>query len=498
MIALVGIAAFAFCYAGVLATLAGQWWSNTIYTYGFLIPVISGYLVWLERDRLRLIPPAPAGVAGTALLLAGLGILLFANAGGMMIVQEASLLVTLCGLILLVLGPTWLRHLLFPVGYLAFMLPAWDALTDRLHGPFQMFSASGGVALLQLLGVPVSREGTLIRLPTITLVVAKVCSGVNYLIAVVAIGIPLAHISFRDWPRRFLLIAIGVAIAILSNTVRVALIGILVQLGIAGDLHGPYHVLQGLFVSVVGFAALFAAAALLSRGERARPGAGSARPSESSTAAPHPFRLPAWALLWASALLVAAGLAIHFRHPSPTPLARDLATLPTQAGPWTGHDEPPDSTLQRAVRPDLYLSRVYATSDGRSIRFYVGYRAYQTQGRELVNDRTGHLHSGTSPRSITVAKDAPPLDVRWRVERDPAGSRVTLFWYTIGDRTTANRLAAQCITAWNAMAHGSSAGALTLVTADLAPGEDAPGVLLQEEDLLRRLYPELELCFRRR
>ena len=79
--------------------------------------------------------------------------------------------------------------------------------------------------------------------------VARACSGVNYLVAVLALGLPLAYLYLRSWWRRGVLIASALLIAAAANSLRVALIGVLVYYDLGAPLHGPAHVLHGLFVS---------------------------------------------------------------------------------------------------------------------------------------------------------------------------------------------------------------------------------------------------------
>ena len=50
---------------------------------------------------------------------------------------------------------------------------------------------------------------------------------------------------------------IGVIIGILANGVRVALICVWAYYYGGYNIHGPLHILQGLFVSIVGFIFLF-------------------------------------------------------------------------------------------------------------------------------------------------------------------------------------------------------------------------------------------------
>jgi exosortase/archaeosortase family protein len=183
--------------------------------------------------------------------------------------------------------------------------------------------------MLQAVGVPAAREGTRLLLPHITLVVAEVCSGVNFLIAVVAIGIPLAYLTLRSWSRRLLLVTFGVLVSILSNSFRIALIGILNYAGVGGDIHGPFHVLQGMFVAVIGYIALFAGASMLSRTERHRgvvPPQPSA-PDLSGTMQRGNGSIAAPAIAVCAALALAGGY-VNLYRPAPVPFARDLAGFP--------------------------------------------------------------------------------------------------------------------------------------------------------------------------
>ena len=117
--------------------------------------------------------------------------------------------------------------------------------------------------ILQLVGVPAYHEGVTLHLPTITLEVARACSGVNYLIAVLALGLPLGYLYLPSLPRRAILIVSAVIIAAVSNSLRVALIGMLAYWEIGSPLHGPFHVLHGLFVSGIGYVVLFAGLRML-------------------------------------------------------------------------------------------------------------------------------------------------------------------------------------------------------------------------------------------
>jgi exosortase len=254
-------ALFVAAYYRTFARLVVYWAANDMYSYAFLVPLISGLLVWVKRDELRQVPVTPGFVPGAALVSAGLLILLAGRTSGTNLAEQFSLVLTLAGLVWLVLGRAMLRQLLFPVAYLFAMIPFWESLTSRLHPYFQQYSATFGVASLRLFGLPVFTEGVLIQLPNVTLEVAEACSGINYLIAVLCIGIPVTHLYIKSWPRRILIVGLAVLIALLSNGLRVAIVAVLAFhdiRGANGDIHGPFALLRSLVISGVGYVALFA------------------------------------------------------------------------------------------------------------------------------------------------------------------------------------------------------------------------------------------------
>lgn len=256
-----------FCYWEVLDGLVNQWTGNDVYSYAFLIPVISGYMVWLQRERLSVLSLEGAPVLGWLVLSSGIAALLAGWAGHLLLVQELSLLLTLSGLVILFWGMQAFRLLKLPIGYLLFMIPVWGFITDPIQMPSRLFSAEVAAAILQGVGLAPYLDGIYIELPNITLEVAPECSGVNYLFAVAAIGVPIAIFYLKSRARRVTLLVSALAIAMLANGFRIALVGIVASYQLSADSHGPLHILQGLFVSVVGYAGMFAVLWLLRRQE---------------------------------------------------------------------------------------------------------------------------------------------------------------------------------------------------------------------------------------
>jgi exosortase D (VPLPA-CTERM-specific) len=458
------VASFLFCYAGVLTGLANQWWSNNMYSYGFLIPFISLYLVWIRRERLLNIPPVPSTLKGSILFSAGLLMFVVGQVGGILSVQELSLIVTLLGSVLLILGASAFKVLWFPVAYLIFMIPIWEIVTDPLHLPFQLFSATIGVKLLQSVGIPVYQQGIYMELPNITLEVARACSGVNYLIAVIAIGIPQAYLFLKGWTKRVLLVGFAVTIAVLSNGLRVALIGFLSYHGLGGDIHGPYHVLQGLFVSMVGYAALFGGLWVLTRTSSSNPLKMIQDKGPASDSIPQNEKVHF--IGWSLTLLFLLGGSYALVHqPRSIPLRAEIVNFPMEIGEWQGKARESEFQVYKKLGVDQELSRAYSSASGDKLNLYVGYFAYQRQGKEMISYQTDDLHREASIRKLDLFPHRP-VEINQVVQRGGKYKREVLFWYDLNGRIVADKSKAKAWMVWDGLTRGRTNGAVVILSSE--------------------------------
>jgi EpsI family protein len=480
---------FIFCYARALVPLVSQWWSNNIYSYGFLIPGISGYLVWIRRKELLQIQLLPNYALGLSILFLGLLLLLAGQAGGVMVIQWLSLIITLTGLVLLLMGTHFLRKLWFPIAYLLFMIPFWEIVTNRLHFPFQNFSAIIGAALLKLINIPVYQNGVYLQLPNITLEIARVCSGVSYLLAVVAISLPTAIFFLEGWFRRILLICFAVIVAILSNGLRVGFIGLLSFHGIGGDIHGPFHILQGLFVSGVGYVAIFFGLWILCSRSHASANTLSKCKTTSSISQGNSgrksFLFPA---VVAVALLMLAGGYIHFHTPSRVPLKMSLTLFPLQIDEWEGKDASSSGFgLYRDLGVDQELTRIYQTSSGNLVRLYIGYFEYQKQAKELIYYKTMELHTQATKINVPTNPKGS-VEINKLIQRDGKKNTLTLFWYDFNGRVVTDKYMAKVYTIWDALTRGRTNGAVIILTTDFYEKDNLSAVFSKTEDFVGKIY----------
>jgi exosortase len=242
-------------YAGIFRNLAWQWWDDSNYAHGFLVPIFSGLLVWQRRKQLAALP-AKGSWIGLPVLLAGLGILLLGDIGSENFLMRSSLIVVLAGLVLFHLGPQVFRVLAFPLFFLLFMVPLPATLFYAVAFPLQNLAARNAAWTLDTLGVPVLLDGNIIHLTKQSLGVAEACSGIRSLISLLFVTVGWAALTLPGFWGKAVFVAAVVPITILANAGRVVITGLIGQSFGVEYAQGFFHTFSGWLVFVLAFVCL--------------------------------------------------------------------------------------------------------------------------------------------------------------------------------------------------------------------------------------------------
>jgi len=262
------LALIAVVFAPALLSLAEVWWNVDYQSHGFLVPVVSLWVLLRERLAWRRLPVQP-DARGLALLGLAFGAYLVAIGIGSVPLQGVALVAALTGAVLRARGPRWLRHLAFPIGFLIFMIPVPPSWIQPLIVKLQIFVSEASVRVLSLLGAVVLREGNVLTLPGgDSLFVAEACSGVTSVITLAPLGVLVAYLTLRRPWTRALLIASVIPLAMAGNLVRVVVTVLAAQrFGAGVATEGPPHELLGMLTYGVAVGLLLAAGAALRRWE---------------------------------------------------------------------------------------------------------------------------------------------------------------------------------------------------------------------------------------
>jgi exosortase len=239
-------------YWTVLPKLVLEWWDDPNFSHGFLVPLFSAWLIWDRRTELRTFGSRGTVLPGIFLVLVGVGMLVVGKAGGEYFTMRSSLVFVTGGLFWVVFGGEGFRVCLFPLAFLFFMVPIPYILYDVIAFPLKMIASWFGEHSLNLIGVPVFREGNIIVLPNLQLEVADACSGIRSLMSLLAFSAVVSYFFGLCLTKSGILFFSSIPISVVTNATRILLTGILSYRYGQKAAEGFYHEMSGLVIFAVG------------------------------------------------------------------------------------------------------------------------------------------------------------------------------------------------------------------------------------------------------
>src|ERR1700688_2434186 len=213
-------------YAPVLKVLVLQWWNDPDYGHGFLVPLFAGYAAWRQRDKLAKSEPKPSNF-GLFVMIGAVLLLIAGSLGAELFTSRFSLLILLAGMILFFRGWRGLRTLSFPLAFLTLMIPIPVIIYNQITFPLQLLASRFATFWLELVRVPVLREGNVLILPHYSLEDVEGCSGIRSLMTLLTLAIAYGYLVERRRWVRYTLAIMMVPIAIVSNAIRIMGTGVL-------------------------------------------------------------------------------------------------------------------------------------------------------------------------------------------------------------------------------------------------------------------------------
>jgi len=213
-----------------LILLAAQ---SSLQSYILLVPLISGYLLFLRRERLLTVYRTSAvgavllGASGTAALVLAIAWHKSLNANDVLTLMVFAYVNALAAGGFLFLGSRWMRAAAFPISFLIFMIPLPDAMVSWLENASATASAEAAAMYFNLLGTPLVRHGRVFELPGVVLQVAQECSGIHSSLVLFITSLIAGQLFLKSWWGRIAMAAFVIPLGILRNGFRILIIGLL-------------------------------------------------------------------------------------------------------------------------------------------------------------------------------------------------------------------------------------------------------------------------------
>jgi exosortase D (VPLPA-CTERM-specific) len=481
------VAALGWLYWPVLSRLILNIAESEDYSYGLLLPLVSAYVVYLKWPLLRRRAWQQSWL-GLLIIASGLSLLIVGELAAELYTTRFSFVVVLTGLCWLLGGWELVRLLSFPLILLLLMLPLPELVTNKLTLPLQLISSSAAAWILQALGVPVLRQGNIIDLGVRQLQVVAACSGLRYILSLLALGMIYCYFfQRRAWKSTVLLLAV-IPAAIMVNALRVVAMALVPAL-----LHGFWHVFSGWLIFLLCFAFL----ALINRTLNSLWPDEILVRSESASHETPAFasqRENLWPYLLGALVLVLLAIPImhHLGESPPIPLRQSFDNFPLRLGPWEGKHSFIDPAEVELTRSQAHLNADYQNPDCGTVNLWIAYYESQKKAGGFVHSPKGCLTaSGWKIEESRVIEIAPGRPVNLLLVERMGTRMVVFYWFLQRGRWLASEYLNKFYMGYDGLWRRRTDGALVrLITPAGSDVESAKRRLISFSHLLVPVLPQ--------
>jgi exosortase D (VPLPA-CTERM-specific) len=471
-------------YWPVLAKLFVHLAEDEDYSFGLLLPLVSGYIVYLKLPQIRSYLWRPSWL-GPVFIGLGFALYVVGELGADLYVPRVSFVIVMAGLLFLMGGWGLVRLLLFPLFLLILMFPLPGLLTKQLTLPLQLISSRLATAILQLVGIPAFCQGNIIDLGVRQMQIVEACSGLRYILPLLALGLIFCYFYQRRWWKALVLLVFLVPLAMVANALRVTAMALYPPM-----LQGFWHGFSGWLIFLFCLGALAGLNGLLNRLWPPRPG--SHPPKERGEAsAPRPAGNPLPHLAAALALLLVAIPLVHRAASAPpVPLKRSFAAFPLEIGLWRGKITPVDPEMVRLTQSHAHLNVDYVNPDHGVVNLWIAYYETQKKAGGFVHSPKGCLiASGWRFLESGTYEIAPGRPVNYLLAEQMGTRMVVFYWYLQRGRWLTSEYWNKFYMAWDGLTRRRTDGALIrLIT---PAGEDIPAAQQRLAGFAQSMAPVL-------
>ncbi len=464
-----------------LVDMERRWQTSEEYGYGYMIPVITLFLIWQRKDKLEAMP-FTGSWWGAGLLLVGVLIILIGQLSTIYTVSQYGFVIALIGAAYALMGWAAFKIIAVPLLLLFLMVPLPGFVFNNLSSQLQLISSQIGVAVIRLFDISVYLEGNVIDLGVYKLQVVEACSGLRYLFPLIALAIIASYFYQAAIWKKVVVILSSVPLTVFMNSFRIGVIGVLVEYYGIEQAEGFLHDFEGWIVFMACVVLLILEMWILSRfGKDRRPFRevfGMDFPEPTPDEAPRiqrgvsPHAVVGLAFM---ALGAAGSLGLGGRDEY-IPERPEFVTFPQELdGGWRGRSKVMDSIVEDVLKLDDYILADYVNGDA-AVNFYVAYYGSQRSGAAAHSPASCLPGGGWRIESRNRIELDGGLPVNRFVISMGEHRQLVYYWFKQRDRNITNEFAVKWYLLWDALTRNRTDGALVRLTSMVRPGEDIEAV----------------------
>lgn len=465
----------------------GDAWATPEYSQGPLIPLISLYLFLRELRRSPIPDPTIRDRwPGVLLIFAALVLAVFGNLTRIPDIVTYAMILWLGGVVLTVFG--WRRGRLhqLPVLHLIFMLPLPQFIYWQLTIFLQGVSSELGVWFVSLAGVSVYLEGNVIDLGVYKLQVAEACSGLRYLFPILSFSYLFA-ILYRGpiWHKAVLLLA-AAPLTVLMNSVRIGVIGVLVDSYGIEQAEGFLHFFEGWVIFLACILILFGMAIALQKLTPDPKPLGEVIDLDFQGFGAISGRMfgirPSLALATGALITLAVSLTWVAQKSGPaTPVdRRPFLLFPMQLSEWSGSSSRLEPDIEEVLGADDYLQASYiSTETGQRVSLFSAFYDKQTEGSGIHSPEVclpvgGWEVFSLDPHKVDMTGTGYGVfEVNRAVIQKGLSKQLVYYWFEQRGKRMTNDFKAKAVVIYDSLTMGRTDGALVRYVTPLGAGKNA-------------------------
>ena len=470
--------------------------SEERYSHAPLVFCMALYLIWIKRFEIKNHNQG-----------AWIGVIIAVIACAALIIGELSAIWTIVqyGMLIMCFGLAWtmigtqIRKILVPFMHLFLVIPLPYMLDVMLSGKMQLVSSNLGVVFSRLIGLSVFQEGNVIDLGIYKLQVVEACSGLNYMYPLMTIGLMMGYMYKAPFYARTTLFLSSVPISIVMNSLRIAIVAILVNHFGIKAAEGFMHYFEGWVIFLICIALLLCEAKLLNSivGLKKRKLADSfdylemQHPAIDNQSKSNINRLPI--IIGTTVVLLATISTLTIKHRNEIILKREFfSEYPSQIAGWQGRLYRFENGENEILKLKDYLLMNY-TKSNKKINFYAGYVDSQRSGSVPHSPKAcipggGWEIADAKLHNIVIGQNKTIKVTRMLISKG-LSKQLVYYWFHQRGRDMSNEFSMKLFLLYDAINIYRSDGAILRFTIPVYQSEaDADNTL---EEFIRLNYPLL-------
>ncbi len=487
-------------FSGGLLNQYSRWMNQDEYSHGFLIPMISLWMLWDRREALAASLGSPMWLGFPVILLAGF-MLLIGELSAIFILVQTGFIVSLIGIVLLFGGMSLLRLTLLPILFLLFAIPMPYFLDSIMSWRLQLISSELGVFTIRLFDIPVFLEGNVIDLGSYKLQVVDACSGLRYLYPLTSLGFLVAYLFKAPLWQRIIIFLSTIPITIIMNSFRIGMVGVLVEFWGGGMADGLLHYFEGWVIFMACAAILCAEVWLFIKFSG---GGDFFELFDLPEVKPIP---PSEGNLKNSVIPVSAGLtflvvATLFTvnvtdRVENTPDRFRFVSFPTEIDGWPSRKSYLENNIELALGLDDYILADYKSpQSNRFVNLYVAYYASQRKGVSPHSPRVcipggGWLITEFDRIEIDVLGESEPMPINRAIIQRDRDRQLVYYWFDQRGRKISNEYIMKWHLVKDAIFMNRTDGSLVRLTTPVFPDEEIEDAEVRLGNFINTISPRL-------